>query len=110
MRFAFIDAEKAPFRISGVCQTFGANQSGFFAWQTQIGEQLIAAHSTSRPTWDRPGAYRSYLECRSCSSRPVRWFRSNRAFVMLWNFAPALQVHHPHSASISRSARFGTLP
>jgi putative transposase len=33
MSFAFIDAEKASFPISRMCQTLGVSQSGFFAWR-----------------------------------------------------------------------------
>lgn len=33
MSFAFIEAEKASFPISRMCQTLGVSQSGFFAWR-----------------------------------------------------------------------------
>ncbi len=33
MRIAFIDAEKASFPVSRMCDALGVSQSGFFAWK-----------------------------------------------------------------------------
>jgi hypothetical protein len=36
LTFAFIDAEKAGFKISRECHDLGGSQSGFFAWQERL--------------------------------------------------------------------------
>lgn len=73
MSFAFIEAEKASFPISHMCQTLGVSQSGFFAWrerpacQRQRQDMVYLAHirtafALSNGTYGSPRMHRDLID------------------------------------------------
>jgi len=73
MSFAFIEAEKASFPISGMCRVLGVSQSGFFAWrgrpacQRQKQDLICLAHirtafALSNGTYGSPRMHRDLID------------------------------------------------
>jgi len=73
MSFAFIEAEKARFPISGMCRVLGVSQSGFFAWrdrpacQRQKHDLVCLAHirtafALSNGTYGSPRMHRDLID------------------------------------------------
>lgn len=73
MSFAFIEAEKASFPISRMCQTLGVSQSGFFAWRErptcrrQRQDMVYLAHirtafALSNGTYGSPRMHRDLID------------------------------------------------
>ncbi len=73
MSFAFIEAEKASFPISHMCQALGVSQSGFFAWrerpacQRQRQDMVYLAHirtafALSNGTYGSPRMHRDLID------------------------------------------------
>ena len=63
--FAFIEAEKAAFPISFMCERLDVSTSGYYAWRqrppsaravadAELTEQIIAIHAESRGTYGAP--------------------------------------------------------
>ena len=80
MRFAFIDAEKANFRITLMCRVLGVSRSGFHAWlarkpsKRSRDDELLrvnvrAIHERSRKRYGSPRVHRELLRHGHCVSK-----------------------------------------
>lgn len=65
MKYAFIEAQKARFPISLLCEVLGVARSGFYAWKSrptakrkaqdaELGAKVVAIHQASRRTYGSP--------------------------------------------------------
>ena len=69
MKFAFIDAEKAMWPVSVLCQVLGVSRSGYYAWRgrpasestqedAKLAVEIAATHKRSRDTYGSPRVHR----------------------------------------------------
>ena len=65
MKYSFIDAEKASFPVTRLCENLGVSTSGFYKWRSQgqssrkksdslLAQRILEIYSTSRSTYGSP--------------------------------------------------------
>ena len=70
MKFALIEAEKAHFPVTVLCEVLEVSRSGFYAWQSRppsaratedarLAADIIAAHSKSGERYGSPRVHRA---------------------------------------------------